>query len=743
MKLSAIYIRNFRSVKDARIEDIDNFNVLIGKNNSGKSNLLAAIHAFFQILSNGSLVSSQPVIGNLSDFTQRDSSVPISLCARFVLSRDETINILKMMRDERPQIGTALESLPQALSLSVRISILPPPQRYSFVQEIALASLSGEPRNWLLLQIDSASAEEIHRNSRDDQEAQRMRESFTRVLNRFDDDDWRRLRQSTERGEPFMYRALLDAAASPSPDTIASIRRMIEGSQSFAEFQTAAREKIGSLDEERRVIGERRLNVPVKTFSGVEDQIPMYINALIRSIVGIKILYLQEQRRQIGAEEAQKILNLKMRRGGSETLTRIQNVVSELLGARIDAFSSDTRPPRPGERFSAEMDVDDFLVELNGSGIRESLRLILDTTFEDPAILLVEEPEIHLHPGLETAMMRFLKEISHKCQVFITTHSTNFLDSGDYQRIYLVTKDDATLIEALALKEAEEKIPIELGIRLSSLFMYDRLVFVEGPSDELMIREFCNTISVNLSRGNVGFIILRGIGNLSYYAARETLGFLQKRNVEMIFLIDRDERAESEINSIKEALGARIVVWPTHAREIENLLIVPSAIARYISERKSDGTTVNAKDVDEILDRKADELKGYTFLKHLGHHLRPIYPDREMPDLPLGTTECIEHFREIVNAMQKAAGDIQKNLDAIQKQVNEELERRWDKDKRKLVPGAALLDELFKTYGLRFVKLRDGPGLAAKLDVSDINLELQSILRNLDSEERPARPHVG
>jgi hypothetical protein len=96
-----------------------------------------------------------------------------------------------------------------------------------------------------------------------------------------------------------------------------------------------------------------------------------------------------------------------------------------------------------------------------------------------------------------------------------------------------------------------------------------------------------------------------------------------------------------------------------------------------------------------------------------------------------------------VNAMQKAAGDIQKNLDAIQKQVNEELERRWDKDKRKLVPGAVLLDELFKTYGLRFVKLRDGPGLAAKLDVSDINLELQSILRNLDSEERPARPHVG
>ena len=103
--------------------------------------------------------------------------------------------------------------------------------------------------------------------------------------------------------------------------------------------------------------------------------------------------------------------------------------------------------------------------------------------------MLVEEPEIHLHPGLETAMIRYLKEASKQSQVFITTHSTNFLDSGDYQRICLVTKEQSTLIESLDLKEAEEKIPIELGIRLSSLFMYDRLVFVEGPSYELIIRE--------------------------------------------------------------------------------------------------------------------------------------------------------------------------------------------------------------------------------------------------------------
>jgi putative ATP-dependent endonuclease of the OLD family len=735
MKLTAIHIQNFRSVKDTSINDIDDFNVLIGKNNSGKSNLLVAINAFFKILSNGSLVSSQPGVGNLSDFTDNDSSNPISIAACFILSHDEITTLLRMMRDERPQIATALEALPHDhLSLFVRISIVPPPQSYSFVQNIALDDLTDESRNWVLLNVDPPSAEEMYKNYQEDRAVQRVREGFERLTARFDEDDWRRLRQGPDRNEPYLYRAMFDAAGPVSPEVIPIVRRLIEEAQSFEEFQTTLRDKIGTFDEDRRAIGGRRLATPIKTFFGIEDLIPTYVKALVQSIVRIKVLFLQERRRQIGAEEAQKILDLKMTRGRSATLTRIQRVVEQLLGVRIDAFRPD-RPldrPRPGERpISAEMDIDDFLVELNGSGIREALRLILDTTFEDPHILLVEEPEIHLHPGLETAMMRFLKEISQTSQIFITTHSTNFLDSGDYQTIYLVTKPNVTLVEALALKEVEERVPMELGIRLSSLFMYDRLVFVEGPSDELVIRVLCNTLDVNLSRGNVGFVLLRGIGNLAYYAAKETLGFLQKRNVELMFLIDRDERAEAEIASIKESLGAGVVFFPTEPRELENYLIEPSAIAGYIASRKDDGKEILVKDIESLLARKAEQLKGYTLWKHLVHHLRPVYPDRETPEQPLNADQCIEHFRSVVTGMQKDIEETVKGLDALHEKIWGRLNKGWEAGKMKSVPGSELLDEVFKEYGLRFVKLRDGPGLAAMLGDNAIDRELRGILRKL------------
>jgi len=47
MKLSSIYIKNFRSIKEAKIEFTHNCIVLIGKNEAGKSNILKAIATLF------------------------------------------------------------------------------------------------------------------------------------------------------------------------------------------------------------------------------------------------------------------------------------------------------------------------------------------------------------------------------------------------------------------------------------------------------------------------------------------------------------------------------------------------------------------------------------------------------------------------------------------------------------------------------------------------------------------------
>src|SRR5205085_3424433 len=140
-----------------------------------------------------------------------------------------------------------------------------------------------------------------------------------------------------------------------------------------------------------------------------------------------------------------------------------------------ESQSDDRYLPRwgraPGER-RARLDADNFLVQVNGSGIKEALRLLIDIELEKPSIMLIEEPEIHLHPALEMSMRRYLKSRSEKSQIFLTTHSTNFIDSGEYSSIYFVTKTNcATISTLLSADELVDVLPQELGLKPSSLFM--------------------------------------------------------------------------------------------------------------------------------------------------------------------------------------------------------------------------------------------------------------------------------
>ena len=52
MRVSKIIIKNFRSIKEAEVVP-DNFNIFVGQNNHGKTNLFEAIDWFFTGLKKG------------------------------------------------------------------------------------------------------------------------------------------------------------------------------------------------------------------------------------------------------------------------------------------------------------------------------------------------------------------------------------------------------------------------------------------------------------------------------------------------------------------------------------------------------------------------------------------------------------------------------------------------------------------------------------------------------------------
>jgi len=384
---------------------------------------------------------------------------------------------------------------------------------------------------------------------------------------------------------------------------------------------------------------------------------------------------------------------------------------------------------------NAEMDVDNFLVEVNGSGIREALRLVLDVEFERPDILLVEEPEIHLHPALETSIMRYLKRVSSECQVFITTHSTNFLDTAEGKNQYLVSKPHSTRVELLGKEEAETQIPRELGIRLSSLFLYDRLVFVEGLSDEDVLREWATKLNVNFGQANVGFIAMGGVRNFTHFAAGAVLSFLTKRQVKMWFVVDRDEKQDVEVATLKEQVGVNGSVNVLKKREIENYLLCARAIAEFIQLKKrlSGGAdeSPSTEDVAKIIEECSDELKHASVDRRVAKLLcKPVYPSMERicSKLKEGTiVDRVTHELETLLGELEAAKSSASQVYAKEAEL---VDACWHRDRLSIIPGDELLDRVCQKYGVRFKKKQgDSARLAALMKEDEIDREMIDLVR--------------
>lgn len=556
------------------------------------------------------------------------------------------------------------------------------------------------------------------------------------ILAEFDEDDWRRTR---ERGY-ITQTARTARALAGGPQSADLAIKHVRGASSFSEFRANSRDRLQYLIGRVEEINTTPFDNPISTFSGNATSVPGYVTSFLLRIAGMGVHILSEQRTPIGQAEASRILKLKTSRGQGDVLRAIQSVVSSLLGVQIDAFSADdpqlTRRPLPPSRRSegvpAELDVDDFLVQLNGSGIREALRLILDREFERPDVLLVEEPEVHLHPALEIAIMQYLKEVSDDCQIFLTTHSTNFLDAGSLRNIYLIRKDQDTSAQHMDLNEAETAIPEELGLRLSSLFMFDRLAFVEGPSDEQILRIFASALDISFGQAALGFVTTGGARNFTHYATTATLSFLKKRNVRTLFVIDRDERDAADVESLQKRIDGVSELIVLRRRELENYLLCPTSLARYIASKSAGVVTPSAEEVESALAEVCQELLQTAIERRvLKHACRPVIPKRERV-LQRDEGEDFETaLKAQLDVSLKELQGISSTLSELVAAAKEEVLSEWDSRKSEIVPGDEILDAVFKRYGLRFNKRRDAVEIASIMQSDEIPGEIKELLHEL------------
>lgn len=743
MKLETVNVKRFRSIENTELANCGDFNVLIGKNNTGKSSILLAINAFFECIKDGQVVKLSPKFGQSIDFFNRQTNLPIEITLTFSLMPSDIDTLTQDIVREAPQMKNAVLGIEPSHRLSITVAIMPPPDSFSFVKTISLVNTTKLSSNYsdsenIIFSVSEESALELFNKLLRSKEYNKKADALLSI--KLENDDFVKFQKNDNRElKRFLaYRLNRTNSYEVGNELVEIITDLIDESNSYEDLQKAIKKLAASMKEEAEATQIQPLTIKVGTFAGEESSIPDYIQNLLQKICTNKVLYLTERRKQIGKEEAEKLLELKVTRGGPKILQSIQETVSALLGVRIDAFQNSSSL---GNQSSAEMDVDDFLVEVNGSGIKEALRLVLDVEFAKPNILLVEEPEIHLHPGLETSIMRYLKRISCNYQVFLTTHSTNFLDTGEMKNVYLVSKPNSTQIRQLDIEEAEAEIPQELGIRLSSLFMFDRLIFVEGQSDEDIIREWASTLGINLSQANVGFIHMGGARNFAHFATETTLSFLTKRQIQMWFLIDRDEKEDYEVSNLQKILGQKATVKVLQRREIENYLICPRVIREFIEfKRKSSGTHTepipSELEIKEKIEECADKLKQFTINKRVFKiACKPIYPNTKglFNEVAEGEDVFVKKVNEEIQQIIEQLQADKERLETLYNDKLEQVNKVWQYNKLNLVPGDLLLDMVCQAYKIRFKKERDGSKLATLMKNNEICQEIIDIIQEFGS----------
>jgi putative ATP-dependent endonuclease of the OLD family len=163
-----------------------------------------------------------------------------------------------------------------------------------------------------------------------------------------------------------------------------------------------------------------------------------------------------------------------------------------------------------------------------GEGIQNALVLSILQAFEERrkkgAILLVEEPEMFLHPQMQRSLYKTLRKIGETNQIIYTTHSPHFVTVPDYYEVLLIRKalDRGTTATRSPLPtdaKRREKLIKELDPERNELFFASRLLLVEGDTEKLAFPEHAKRMTLDLDREGATIVEVGGKRNLSEFLA--------------------------------------------------------------------------------------------------------------------------------------------------------------------------------------------------------------------------------
>jgi len=502
MKIEKIGIKNFRSLKNVVINP-KSILALVGRNNSGKSNVIKALELFFE----GSVR-----LVNSECYYNHDPRHPIEILVTFNnLSEWETDKFKPWMDENKLVVGRQIickdeDSYEMNHIATTRV---PEPE---WLQEDAVSGAKisewWEKRDELKInELDFGSGLGTSKPK-----VGKWKEAISNFLDKYSD---RIPKKKKKLCNPKGYPNVLKGSL-PAFIYVPSIR---------------------DISEEAKVL---------KT-----NPFGQLLNSVIEKI--------SEEQKTIISGKLKEIETLLNRRENGDRISEIKSIESRLNKLMSELMDCDIEiemaMPQLKEVFGgAKIYADDGLrttIEMKGHGLQRSMIFTIlrayaelshskkagERASERSTIFAVEEPELYLHPQSQRTLMNVFREIaSGRDQVIYASQSSLFVDISYFDQICLMRREKkndkyestptqlpiSKFIEDL---KARKGIPAtEKGIReryshvfnpmINEGFFGDKVVIVEGPSEQYALPIYADALDFNFDKNNISVVHNHGKGQM-------------------------------------------------------------------------------------------------------------------------------------------------------------------------------------------------------------------------------------
>ncbi|HFE47642.1 MAG TPA: hypothetical protein ENJ18_19495 [Nannocystis exedens] len=237
-------------------------------------------------------------------------------------------------------------------------------------------------------------------------------------------------------------------------------------------------------------------------------------------------------------------------------------------------------------------------ISLLGSGSLQIIEILLNLYLDssDLNLVLLDEPDSHIHRDIQRRLLEVIETKTEKTQVFATTHNESMLRNTSWDRVFHLTPapvDAAREFRPIAnshviakgrkhgllaspLRSVMSSLGAETSLDFLNALESEHFLLVEGPSDAALFEHLFNTLHLGRARDTAMYWSLGGIDRLRSLPGLQVV-LSEIRNSQTLWekarlVLDRDFLSPEHSKAIAKAFKGprfklRVSFWDAYTAE--------------------------------------------------------------------------------------------------------------------------------------------------------------------------------